>query len=221
MRAVRETSGPWRPAGLNPAIGAGDALSGRIRLRRGAVVLTLILLLGVAKVLVSSGVIQVSSPRPEVQAVVPGLFIGGTPSDSDLQNLADDYRVDAVVNLDAPSVAEQVTAASLHQGYLYLPLSAGMSPTTAQLRDLAGFMRKYTARGNWVYLHDDVGGGRAVTTAAMLLLLRGQTWSAMSAEITTAGLDLLSNGQRLAVKQLEDGLHPTGWSGVSVQLDPW
>jgi hypothetical protein len=218
---VRETSGPWRPAVLNPAIGAGDALHGRIRLRRGAVVLTLILLLGVAKVLVSKGVIQVSSPRPAIQAIVPGLFIGGTPSDSDLQNLADSYRVDAVVNLDAPSVAEQVTAASLHQGYLYLSLSPGMSPTTAQLRDLAGFMRKYTAKGNWVYLHDDVGGGRAVTTAAMLLLLRGQTWSAMSAEITTAGLDSLSDGQRLAVKRLEDGLHPTGWSGVSVQLDPW
>ena len=221
MRAVRETSGSWRPAGLNPAIGAGDALPGHIRLRRGAVVLTLILLLGVAKVLVSNGVIQVSSPRPAVQTIVPGLFVGGTPSDSDLQNLADGYRVDAVVNLDAPSVAEQVTAASLHQGYLYLPLSPGTSPTTAQLRDLAGFMRKYTARGNWVYLHDDVGGGRAVVTAAMLLLLRGQTWSAMSAAITTAALDLLSKGQLLAVRQLEDGLHPTGWSGVSVQLDPW
>ena len=110
MSAVRETSGPWRPAGLNPAIGAGDALPGHIRLRRGAVVLTLILLLGVAKVLVSNGVIQVSSPRPAVQTIVPGLFVGGTPSDSDLQNLADGYRVDAVVNLDAPSVAEQVTA---------------------------------------------------------------------------------------------------------------
>src|ERR1700727_1474008 len=221
MSAVRETSGPWRPAGLNPTIGAGDALPGHIRHRRGAVVFTLILLLGVAKVLVSNGVIQVSSPRPAVQTIVPGLFVGGTPSDSDLQNLADGYRVDAVVNLDAPSVAEQVTAASLHQGYLYLSLSPGMSPTTAQLRDLAGFMRMYTAKSNWVYLHDAVGGGRAVTTAAMLLLLRGQTWSAMSTEITTAGLDSLSDGQRLAVKQLEDGLHPTGWSGVSVQLDPW
>jgi hypothetical protein len=43
----------------------------------------------------------------------------------------------------------------------------------------------------------------------------------MSAAITTADLGSLSNGQLQAVKQLQDGLHPTGWSGVSVQLDPW
>jgi hypothetical protein len=223
---VRESSGPRWPAGLNPAIGAGIALPRRIRLRRGAVVLTLILLLGLAKVLISTGIIQVSSPRPAVQTVVPGLFIGGTPSDADLQNLADGYQVDAVVNLDAPNVAERATTASLHQAYLYLPLSAGMSPTSAQLRTLASFMRRYTARGGWVYVHDDVGGGRAVTTAAMLLLLRGQTWSAASAEITTADLDSLSDGQRLAVKRLEDALHPAGphpagTSGATVRLDPW
>jgi hypothetical protein len=179
-----------------------------------------------AKVLVSKGIIPVSSPRPAVQAVASGLLIGGTPSDADLQNLADGYRVDAVVNLDAPSVAEQVTATSLHQAYLYLPLSAGMSPTWAQLRVLAGFMRRYTARGGSVYLHDDVGGGRAVTTAAMLLLLRGQTWSAASAEITTPDLDSLSDGQWLAVERLEDALHPAGphpagRSGATVRLDPW
>ena len=216
-----ETGGPWWPAGLNPAIGAGDALPGRVRLRRGAVVLTLILLLGVAKVLVSKGVIQVSSPRPAVQAVAPGLLIGGTPSDADLQDLANGYRVDAVVNLDTPSVAEQVTAGSLHQAYLYLPLSAGRSPTRSQLRVLAGFLRRYTVSGGRVYLHDDVGGGRAVATAAMLLLLRGQTWPATLAELTTADLDVLSDGQRLAVKRLKDALHPARGSGATVRLDPW
>jgi hypothetical protein len=180
----------------------------------------------VAKVLVSKGIIPVSSPRPAVQAVARGLFIGAAPGDADLQDLADGYRVDAVVNLDAPSVAEQVTAASLHQAYLYLPLSAGMSPTSAQLRVLAGFMRRYTAGGSWVYLHDDVGGGRAVTTAAMLLLLRGQTWSAASGQMTTADLDSLSGGQWLAIQRLEDALHPAGphpagRSGATVRLDPW
>jgi hypothetical protein len=223
---VRETGEPWWPAGLSPAIGAGGALPGRVRLRRGAVVLTLILLLGLAKVLVSTGIIQVSSLRPDVQAVAPGLLIGGAPSDADLQDLADGYRVDAVVNLDAPSVAEQVTAASLHQAYLYLPLSAGMSPAWAQLRVLVGFMRRYTARGGWVYLHDDVGGGRAVTTAAMLLLLRGQTWPAASAQMTAAELLSLSDGQWLAVKRLDDALHPAGpraagRSGAAIRIDPW
>ena len=76
-------------------------------------------------------------------------------------------------------MAEQATAASLGQGYLYLPLPQDASPTRAQQQVLARFMRRYTAGGDSVYLHDDVGGGRAVTTAAMLLLLHGQSWPAV------------------------------------------
>jgi hypothetical protein len=221
VRALRENGGPRWSAGPNPAIGAGVALPGRIRLRRGAVVLTLVLLLGLARLLVSAGVIHVTSLRPAVQTVAPGLLIGPAPSDDDLLDLAAGYRVDAVVNLDAPNVAEQVTAASLHQAYLYVPLSVGMSPTVAQLRVLAGFMRRYTAGGSWVYLHDDVGGGRVATTAAMLLLLRGQAWPAVSAEVTTADLDSLSHGQWLAIERLEAALRPAGKRAATVQLDPW
>ena len=177
-------------------------------------------MLGLARLLVSVGVIQVSSPRPAVQTVAPGLVIGGAPGDADLQDLASGFRVDGVVNLDAPSVAEQATAASLGQGYLYLPLPQDASPTLAQLRVLARFMRRYTAGGDSVFLHDDVGGGRAVTTAAMLLLLRGQRWPAVSAELTPAELASLSEGQRKAIKRLEAALHTARGPGA-VRLDPW
>ena len=220
-----EAGRPWRLVGPSPAIGAWDPLPGHIRRRRGAVALTLMLVLGLARLLVSVGVIQVSSPRPAVQTVAPGLVIGGAPSDADLQDLASGFRVDAVVNLDAPSVAEQATAASLGQGYLYLPLPEDASPTRTQLQVLAGFMRRYTAGGRSVFLHDDVGGGRAVTTAAMLLLLRGQSWPAVSAEMTTAELAALSDGQRLAIKRLEAALRtvrgPGRKAGAAVRLDNW
>lgn len=222
---MAEIGEPRRPADLSPAIGASSLFPGRVRLRLGTVVLALILLLGLAKLMVSAGVIQVSSLRPAVQAVAPGLVVGGAPSDADLEDLAADFRVRGVVNTDEPSVAEQVTAASLHQGYLSMPLPEDASPTRAQLHVLAGFLRRYTARGGRVYLHDDVGGGRAVTTAAMLLLLRGQSWPAVSAEMTTTDLGSLSGGQRLAIKGLETALHPArgqaGTPGPTAGLDPW
>jgi len=214
---VPETGRPPWPARPSPAIGAWAPLPSRLRRRRAAVALILILVLGLARLLVSVGVIQVSSPRPAVQTVPPSLVIGGDPSDADLQALESGFRVDGVVNLDAPDVAEQAAAASLGQGYLYLPLPENASPTLAQLTVLAGFMRRRTAGGDSVYLHDDVGGGRAVTTAAMLLLLRGQSWPSVSAELTTAELASLSEGQRLAIAGLEAGLHTPG----AVRLDPW
>jgi len=217
---VPETGGPRWPAGPGPAIGAWAPLPRHVRLWRGAVALTLILVLGLARLLVSVGVIQVSSLRPAVQTVAPGLDMGGAPSDADLQDLASGFRVDGVVNLDAPSVAEQATAASLGQGYLYLPLPEDASPTRAQLQVLARFMRRYTAGGDSVYLHDDVGAGRVVTTAAMLLLLRGQSWPAVSAELTTAELASLSAGQQKAIRRLEAALHKARGPGA-VRLDPW
>ena len=144
-------------------------------------------------------------------------MIGSAPADSDLAEFAAVLRVDGVVNLAAPSVAEQVTAASLHQVYLYLPVPPGMAPTSAQLRRLAGFVRRHTERGAWVYVHDDVGGARAVTAAAMLLLLRGQTWTAVSAEITPPGLKSLGEQQRLALERLRSALHLAGPSRPAIR----
>ena len=191
---------------MPPAIGAGGRLPGRVRLRRGAAAIALLLLLGSAKLLVAHGIIKVSSARPPGHLVAAGLLVGGAPTDADLQALAAGFRVDAVVNLTAPSVAEQAAAASLHQGYLYLAVAPNTAPTWAQLRDLAAFMYGHTS----VYLHDDSGAGRAVVTAAMLLLLRGQDWSAISAEMTPEELGALCECQRRIIRWLSSALHPRG-----------
>jgi hypothetical protein len=206
------------------AIGPGGRLSRRILARRYAYALTLVLLLGLGKILIAQRVVSVETAAASDRVVASGLVIGAAPADSDLQELSADLRVDGVVNLGVPSVAEQVTASSLHQAYLYLPLPAGAAPTWTELRDLAGFVRRYRERGDWVYMHDDTGGPRAVTTSAMLLLLRGQTWAAMSAEMTPAGLGSVSGPQRLALEQLEDALHHLGPPGnpyAAARPEPW
>jgi hypothetical protein len=195
-----------RPAtGAGPAIGPGGRLPRRALIRRYALALALILLLGVAKMLIAPGTSVGSMIQPG-RVVTPGLIIGAAPTDTELQELAADLQVDAVVNLGAPSVAERAAATSLHQAYLYLAVAQGDAPTLAQLRLVAGFVRRYTGRGGWVYLHDDVDGGRAETTAAMLLLWRGQPWSAVSAQLTPAARGSLSKDQRLALDRLRSAL---------------
>ena len=211
-------------ARVNLAIGPGGRLSRRILVRRYAFALTVVLLLGLGKLLIAQQVVSVETAAASDRVVASGLVIGAAPADSDLQELSADLRVDGVVNLGVPSVAEQVTVASLHQAYLYLPLPAGAAPTWTELRDLAGFVRRYRERGDWVYMHDDTGGARAVTTAAMLLLLDGQTWAAMSAEMTPAGLGSVSEPQRLALDQLNSALHHSRSAGnpyAAARLEPW
>ncbi len=195
-----------KATGSGPAIGPGGRLPRRALVRRYALALALILLLGVSKVLIAPGTINVVSRIQPDRVVTPGLMIGAAPTDTELQELAADLQVDGVVNLGAPSVAEQATATSLHQAYLHLAVAQGGAPTWTQLRLLAGFVRHYTERGAWVYLHDDVDDGRAVTTAAMLLLLRGQNGAAVSAQITPAALQSLSDDQRLALNRLRSAL---------------
>jgi hypothetical protein len=208
-----------------PVLGGGGRLSRRTLIRRGAVALTLALLLIVAKLSISHGVIKVRTLLPPSHGVAGGLLVGGTPSDSDLQQLASQLHVHGVLNLSAPNVAEQITAASLHLGYLHLPLAKEQSPTWPDLVKMASFLRSYTAGGAAVYVHDDVGGGRATVTAAMLLMLRGQAWPAISAELTSGELGSLCDCQRRAIDRLRSALHRTGPLPGNpydaARLDPW
>ncbi len=221
-----EARPPRWPAWMRPALGSGGRLPRRVRTRRSLILVALIVLLGTAKLAVGQGIIKVQSDGPSGLVVAPGLLIGAPPTDEDLVELAADYRVDGVVNLSAPSVAEQVTAASLHQSYLYLPLASHASPTWSDLRELVAFMRGHTAGGTSVYVYDDVGGGPSVVTAAMLLLLRGQAWPAVSAELTTAELGSMCDCQRRALQELRSALNPAGHALAAnpyagVRLDPW
>ena len=201
------------PAQACPAIGMGGRLPRSALIWRGAIALALVLLLALAKVVVSSHETGPNSlsALPGGQAVAPGLDIGGTPSDQDLQALADSYQVRGVVNLAGPSVPEQAAAISLGQSYLHLSLAPGAAPAWPQLRRLAAFMRRQTAGGASVYLHDDVGGGRAIVAATMLLLLRGESWAAVSRGWPPGEVQLLSLGQMRAINQLISALsraHP-------------
>lgn len=219
-------AGPPPSVRVNPAIGAGSRLRRRVLVRRYALALVVVLLLGLGKILVTHGVVKVVSITPPDRFVTSGLLIGGAPSDADLEEFAADIGVDGVVNLGSPSVAEQVTAASLHQAYLYLPVPQDDAPTRAQLRRLALFMRRHTKGGARVYVHDNVGGGQAVTTAAMLLLLRGQPWPAVFAEITPAGFGTMCDCQRLALERLRSALRQVGRSPAwnpyaAARLEPW
>jgi hypothetical protein len=214
---------------MNQAIGPGGRLSRRPLVRRYAVALTVLVLLGLGKVVIQQKEISVNEVAATDHVVASGLVMGPVPTDTDLQQLQLGLRVDGVINLAGPSVAESATVASLHQAYLYLPLTSGTAPTWAQLRDLAGFVRRYRERGDWVYMHDDTGGARAVTTAAMLLLLDGQTWAAMSAQLTPAGFGSQDEQQRLALEELNSALHPAGPKNRSssgnpyaaARLEPW
>jgi hypothetical protein len=214
---------------VNLAIGPGGRLARRTVGRRYAAALGVLLLLGVGKVVIQQKEISVNQVAASDHVVASGLVIGPVPTDTDLQQLQLGLQVDGVINLAGPSVAESATVASLHRAYLYLPLNAGTAPTWAQLHELAGFVRRYRERGDWVYMHDQTAGTRAVTTAAMLLLLDGQTWAAMSAQLTPAGLGSLDKQQRLALAELNSALHPAGPQSrrparnpyAAARLEPW
>jgi hypothetical protein len=189
--------------GPMPAIGPGGPLPRRVRRRRVAAACVLLLLLGVAKLEIPRAAEAHLAAGPG-RLVVPGL-----------EDRADTGQIGGVVNLGAPSVAEQVTAAALHLAYLRLPVPRGGAPTWRQLRVLVFFMRIHTTKGDSVYLHDDTGDGRAATAAAMLLMLRGQSryGTIAAAASTGAGAGTpagtgAGSVQRLAIRQLGSALRP-------------
>jgi hypothetical protein len=200
-----EPQGRRSVTGPMPSIGPGGPLPPRIRRRRIAAVLVLSLLLGVAKVEIPRAAAEAYAAAGPGRLVAPGLVVGTAPSDGDLQQLADSEQFGGVVNLGAPSVAEQVTAAALRLAYLRLPVPLGGAPTWRQLRVLVLFMRIHTTKGDSVYLHDDTGDGRAATAAAMLLMLRGESRYGAVAGVGSTGLGA---ARQLAIRQLGSALRP-------------
>lgn len=196
------------PAQVRPAIGGGGRLRRKVLVQRSAIAFGLILLLGLTKHVVASREVgpHSLSALPGGRPVAVGLDIGGIPTDYDLQALADSYGVDGVVNLSGASAAEQVATASLHQKYLHLDVASGKAPTWIQLRTLISFMQSYGSRGRTVYLHDDIGGAGAVATADMLLLIRGETWSAISQGMTAPEKRSLNRNQLQAIRYLISAL---------------
>ena len=199
---------PW----LRPAVGGGGRLPRKVLVWEGAVALALLILLVLAKHVISArevGPNQLSA-LPGGRTISAGLDIGGTPTDDDAIALASSYRVTGLVNISGASISQQVTAGALHIGYLFVPIPSGRAPTLAQLRDLADFMQTQTGGGSFVYLNNDTGVGSDVITASMLLLLRGESWSSVQHEVTMPELESLSLTQTRAIMQLISALQSDG-----------
>jgi hypothetical protein len=216
----------WWGMRARPAIGTSGKLPRRTLIGRSAVAVALLVLLGMAKILVSHLVVAPVTMSPPDYVIVAGLDVGAAPDDAGLQEMATYFRVAGLINLASPNVVEQATAASLHQNYLYLPVAPGAAPSLAQLRVMASFMRTSTAHGGSVFVYDDIGGGRAVATAAMLLLLRGETWPKVTAQLTRPDLQALSAGQLVSINQLSSALGRPGARSTAnpyaaARIDRW
>jgi len=178
MRTPRDVSTAkfWARRGptSSPAIGNLGRLPTRARLVRLAVALGFAVALLAGRFLLNVGAGTPLPPLPGAAQVTPHLLRGGQPADLDLELLAEQYRVRAVVNINRPNVEERAVTAAQHQAYLEIPIAAAAAPTWPQLATIAGFMRRYTRHGQVVYLHDNSGGGPVVATTEMLFLLRGE-----------------------------------------------
>jgi hypothetical protein len=178
MRTPRDVSAPrfWAPRRptRTPAIGNLGRLPRRARLGRLAVALGLAVALLAGRFFLNVGAGTPLPPLPGAAQVTPHVLRGGQPDDLDLELLAEQYRVRAVVNLNRPNVEERAVTAAQHQAYLEIPIAADAAPTWPQLATIAEFLRRYTGRGQVVYLHDNGGGGSVVATTEMLVLLRGE-----------------------------------------------
>ena len=93
---------------------------------------------------------------------------------------------------------------------MHVPVASSAAPTLADLRMMTGFMRSHTSGAHFVYLHDDAGGGRAVTAASMLLLLKGDSWQTVQGDMTTGELSSISSAQSRAIGQLTSALAAAG-----------
>jgi hypothetical protein len=198
---VPDNPGPRASQREGPLIGTAGQLPRRTLAGRGAIALVLVLLLALAKLGVSRLAARAGTERPG-QAMTAGLILGGPPTDVELEELTLSARVDGVISLGAPSIAERVTAGSLHLAYLYLAMPPGGLPARSQLHVLAGFIREHTAKGGTVYMNDDGSEGLALTTAAMLAMTRGWSWPSVCARMTPAELRSLSASQVRAIAQL-------------------
>lgn len=228
MSEARRVQAPIR-AWAVPAIGGGGRQPRPVLIVQAAAALALLILLVLVKHAVTARQTGGADPLaslPGGRTLSAGLDIGGTPTDYDLEGLSGSYRVDGVINVAGPDVAERVTTSSLQLAYLQLTIAPGAAPSLAQLHTLAGFMHGYGSGGENVYLHDEAGGGRAVAAAAMLLLVHGGSWPAIRAEFTAGELSSLSPGQAHAIGELASALRSGGRSGhgnpySGARVYPW
>lgn len=199
--------------GIPAAIGVGHLVRGRALAVR---LLVLGVVVGLAAGALGLKAVRRTNPQslpplPGVARVTPHLVRGGQPADFELRQLRDAYHVRAVVNLRfAAADAEADIAASFGLDFLRLPLATGEAPTAADLATLVTFVRRYDSGSDVVLVHDDVGGGRAITASLMLLMLRGESLDAATSSLSPEERQRLSTWQWSGLASLHQALTAYG-----------
>jgi hypothetical protein len=153
----------------------GSGLTPRAtRIRR--LLFLLVAVVGVALVL--ARVVSPPASNPPLPAggwAIDGvLMVGGQPSDRDLADLRDAFRVSAVINVRVGAMpVEHRTAESFGLEYRWLPLEPRERPRPVAVRSLATLVRTVRARGNAIIVHDAKGTERAPLVAAAILVTLG------------------------------------------------
>jgi protein-tyrosine phosphatase len=111
-----------------------------------------------------------------------------------------------VVNVRLAGTQEGAVAREFGLDYLALPIPPDAAPSPADLDQLVAFLRSHEQSSDVVYVHDDVGGGRVVSLAAMLLMLRGDPLNSVLATLSADELRHMSAGQWAALYALEAAL---------------
>lgn len=199
---------PARFPAFEPAIGRGTLLRGRPLVTR-VLLLALVCALGAGTLAVKAASHRNGFSLPALQGaarVAPGVLRGGQPADFDLLQLRNGYRVRAVVNVRLAGTQEGAVAREFGLDYLALPIPPDAAPSPADLDQLVSFLRSHEQSSDVVYVHDDVGGGRVVSLAAMLLMLRGDPLNSVLATLSADELRHMSAGQWAALYALEAAL---------------
>jgi hypothetical protein len=104
------------------------------------------------------------------------MIVAGQPRDIDLVNLRDTLDVGGVIDVrpDA-SPLDAAVARSFGVAYLELPVKAGGVPGPRQLAAAADFVQRRVTAHKAVVVYDEFGLDQAPLTAALLLVLHGQS----------------------------------------------
>lgn len=142
-------------------------------------ILVVVCLLAVAVLVRNTGALRAEPvdervpPMPGAALVLPDVLRGGAPSDTELVQLHDSYRVRAVVAVGGASAEEQAVARDLGIPLLELDVDDTSPPAVDRVLELVRFVRETTDRpGRAVYVHDGTGSGPGlIVTTAMLRVL--------------------------------------------------
>jgi hypothetical protein len=146
--------------------------------RRVRLILLMIMLALVGLAYVSHSMVTTSGtsdlPVRDLAWIVPNkLMRSSQPQDIDFANLRDQFGIRGVVNLRRVESLEPNVVKSFGIAYLHVQIAPNMVPTPAQLAKIVAFLRRETAAGHAVLVHDENGRNPVTLVTALLGVLGG------------------------------------------------